>query len=82
YQASAAGTISGNSFSAGDYALWDGSAWIRIAGQASVTVAAGSSISLRCSQNSDEWEIRRSDKSSGPVGVRLKAQVMTTIRKS
>ncbi len=82
YQASAAGTISGNSFSAGDYALWDDSAWIRIAGQASVTVAAGSSISLRCSQNSDEWEIRRSDKSSGPVGVRLKAQVMTTIRKS
>ncbi|HID4428803.1 hypothetical protein [Klebsiella pneumoniae] len=82
YQASAAGTISGNSFSAGDYALWDGSAWIRIAGQASVTVAAGSSISLRCSQNSDEWEIRRSDKSYGPVGVRLKAQVMTTIRKS
>lgn len=82
YQASAAGTVSGVVFAAGDYALWDGSVWVRIAGQTSTAVAAGGSISLRCSQNSDEWEFRRVDKNIGPVGIRLRAQVATTIRKS
>ncbi|EOM8405748.1 hypothetical protein ACNGVW_005916 [Klebsiella variicola] len=82
YQASATGTISAVTFAAGDYALWDGSAWVRIAGQASTVVAAGGSVSLRCSQNSDEWEFRRVDKNISPVGIRLKAQVATTIRKS
>ncbi|WP_220427909.1 hypothetical protein, partial [Klebsiella pneumoniae] len=51
-------------------------------GQTSVTVAAGGSVSLRCSQNADEWEFRRVDKNIGPVGIRLRAQVATTIRKS
>ncbi|EOM1463964.1 hypothetical protein ACNCTC_003071 [Escherichia coli] len=82
YQASATGTISAVTFAAGDYALWDGSAWVRIAGQASTVVAAGGSVSLRCSQNADEWEFRRVDKNIGPVGIRLRAQVATTIRKS
>ncbi|HDY5341452.1 TPA: hypothetical protein RQ688_002463 [Klebsiella pneumoniae] len=82
YQAAAAGTAAGVAFTTGDYALWDGSAWVRIAGQVSTVVAAGGSVSLRCSQNSDEWEFRRVDKNIGPVGIRLKAQVATTIRKS
>ncbi|MFM4075983.1 hypothetical protein AB8S21_11965, partial [Klebsiella variicola] len=82
YQADSTGTVSGVVFTVGDYALWDGAAWVRIAGQTSVTVAAGGSVSLRCSQNADEWEFRRVDKNIGPVGIRLRAQVATTIRKS
>ncbi|HBX7432181.1 TPA: hypothetical protein MIB93_27885 [Klebsiella pneumoniae] len=82
YQAGSTGTVSGVVFTVGDYALWDGAAWVRIAGQTSVTVAAGGSVSLRCSQNADEWEFRRVDKNIGPVGIRLRAQVATTIRKS
>ncbi|HCD7855115.1 TPA: hypothetical protein ND585_003605 [Klebsiella pneumoniae] len=82
YQADSTGTVSGVVFTVGDYALWDGAAWVRIAGQTSVIVAAGGSVSLRCSQNADEWEFRRVDKNIGPVGIRLRAQVATTIRKS
>ena len=82
YQADSTGTVSGVVFTVGDYALWDGAAWVRIAGQTSVTVAAGGSVSLRCSQNADEWEFRRVDKNIWPVGIRLRAQVATTIRKS
>lgn len=81
YQASASGSTGGESYVAGDYAMFDGISWVRIANDAGVTVPAGQSISLRCTANSDEWEFRRADKSATTVGIRLKTQTASAMRK-
>ena len=81
YQASASGSTGGESYVAGDYAMFDGISWVRIANDAAVTVPAGQSISLRCTANSDEWEFRRADKSATTVGIRLKTQTASAMRK-
>lgn len=81
YQATASGTIGSDSYSIGDYGWYNGSAWVRIQNDSTIyDVAAGASVSLRCSCNSDEWEVRRTDKNDVQVGVRLKGQVMTQIQ--
>ncbi|HIF0155460.1 TPA: hypothetical protein ACXWBE_005603, partial [Klebsiella pneumoniae] len=51
YQASAGGSAGGETYVAGDYAIFDGVNWVRIAGEPVSTVAAGQSISLRCAAN-------------------------------
>lgn len=81
YQAAVGGSVGGETYIAGDYAMFDGISWVRIANDASVTVAAGQSISLRCVANSDEWEFRRADKSATTVGIRLKTQTASAMRK-
>lgn len=81
YQATVAGSIGVDTYAIGDYALYTGSAWVRIPNDSTVyDVAAGGSIALRCNLNSDEWEVRRADKNDVPVGVRMKGQVMTQIQ--
>ncbi|GKQ10539.1 hypothetical protein [Klebsiella quasipneumoniae] len=80
YQASASGSSGGESYIAGDYAMFDGVSWVRIANDEAVTVPAGKSISLRCAANADEWEFRRADKAATSVAVRMKAQVATAMR--
>lgn len=81
YQATAAGAIGVDNYVIGDYALYTGSAWVRIPNDTAIyDVAAAGSIALRCSLNSDEWEVRRSDKNDVPVGIRMKGQVMTQIQ--
>ncbi|HHS9668007.1 TPA: hypothetical protein ACTW8N_004638 [Klebsiella quasipneumoniae subsp. quasipneumoniae] len=81
YQASSSGNTGGESYMAGDYAMFDGISWVRIANDEAVTVPAGQSISLRCTANSDEWEFRRADKSATTVGIRLKTQTASAMRK-
>ncbi|MEE7652531.1 hypothetical protein V3N80_19700 [Raoultella planticola] len=81
FQAAAGGSVGGETYIAGDYAMFDGISWVRIANDASMTVAAGQSISLRCAANSDEWEFRRADKSATTVGIRLKTQTASAMRK-
>lgn len=81
YQASASGNTGGESYTAGDYAIFDGISWVRIVNDVAVTVPAGQSISLRCTANSDEWEFRRADKSATTVGIRLKTQTASAMRK-
>lgn len=81
YQATTTGSIGPDTYAIGDYSWYNGSAWIRIPNDPNVyDVAAGGSISLRCHCNSDEWEVRRSDKNDVQVGVRMKGQVMTQIQ--
>ncbi|HDY5339397.1 TPA: hypothetical protein RQ688_000340 [Klebsiella pneumoniae] len=81
YQASAAGVIGVDSYISGDYAWFNGSEWIRIPNDAAVfDVPAGGSVSLRCHYNSDEWEVRRTDKNDVQVAVRMKGQVMSQIQ--
>ncbi|QGN37806.1 hypothetical protein [Klebsiella oxytoca] len=81
YQASASGNTGGESYTAGDYAIFDGISWVRIANDEAVTVPAGQSISLRCAANADEWEFRRADKEATTVGIRLQTQVASALRK-
>nr|WP_323079771.1 hypothetical protein [Klebsiella quasipneumoniae] len=81
YQASSSGNTGGESYMAGDYAMFDGISWVRIANDEAVTVPVGQSISLRCTANSDEWEFRRADKSATMVGIRLKTQAASAMRK-
>ncbi|HID3451924.1 TPA: hypothetical protein ACXIXS_005523, partial [Klebsiella pneumoniae] len=64
WQASSGGVAGTDNYLAGDYALFDGNAWVMIANDAPVQVPAGKSISLRCTANADEWEFRRVDKSA------------------
>lgn len=80
YQASAGGSAGGETYVAGDYAIFDGVNWVRIAVEPVSTVAAGQSISLRCAANADEWEFRRADKAATSVAVRMKAQVANAMR--
>lgn len=80
YQAAAAGTVGTDNYLAGDYAIYDGTAWVHISNSASVSVVAGQSISIRCTGNADEWEFRRADKISTAVGIRLNAQVESIMK--
>ena len=70
YQASAAGSAGGITFSEGDYALRLNGVWHHIQNAAPSTFADGDSVFLPC-DNADEYEIRRADKSASRVGVRL-----------
>ncbi|QOI68627.1 hypothetical protein HWD29_gp051 [Klebsiella phage KpS8] len=81
YQATSTGVIGADTYAVGDYGWYDGSGWIKVMNDdVVITVAAGGSVALRCTSNSDEWEVRRTDKNDVPVGVRMKAQVMTLIQ--
>lgn len=80
YQAAAEGTVGTDNYLAGDYAIYDGTAWVHISNSASVSVAAGQSISIRCTGNADEWEFRRADKNATSVGIRLTSQVASAMK--
>lgn len=80
YQAAAAGTVGTDNYLAGDYAIYDGTAWVHISNSASVSVVAGQSISIRCTGNADEWEFRRVDKNATSVGIRLTSQVSSAMK--
>nr|HCI9854465.1 hypothetical protein [Klebsiella pneumoniae] len=80
WQASSGGVAGTDNYLAGDYALFDGNAWVMIANDAPVQVPAGKSISLRCTANADEWEFRRVDKSAAAVGIRLTSQVASAMK--
>lgn len=80
WQASAGGVAGTENFRAGDYALFDGNAWVMIANDAPEQVPDGKSISLRCTASADEWEFRRVDKSAAAVGIRLTSQVASAMK--
>lgn len=71
WQSSSAGTAGGFTFAPGDYLIRESGAWGLVPTDPITTVNVGNLAFLKCTASTDEWEVRRADKSPTTVGVQL-----------
>jgi len=79
WQVTAAGTVGGITFGVDDYLVRKNGAWAKIATTAITTTAANEWVALPVTVSSDEWEVRRSDKSTNIFPVRFTCEMQQSV---
>ncbi|MBK1884108.1 hypothetical protein JIN85_16935 [Luteolibacter pohnpeiensis] len=64
WEATADGEVGGLALTTGDEVIKTGGAWGPVTKREIITVPAGGAVALSCVTRADEWEVRRTDKSS------------------
>jgi len=79
FQVTAPGTVGGIAFAIDDYAARKNGTWARVATTTITTTAANEWINLPVHLATDEWEARRTDKSTSIFPIRLTAEMQQSI---